>query len=94
VTVSLKIQLLPFFCGAGSCSCDLSVICVNERFTVLCSKLAYVCFALETSKNQYVMYQAAATLRDSLIREWLTLDRQDIESLRVYLMHFVIEKTE
>ena len=49
---------------------------------------------LETSSNSFVVFQAASTLREALIREWKMLTVQEIESLRIYLLHFVTEKSE
>ncbi|XP_046399517.1 exportin-4-like [Ischnura elegans] len=48
---------------------------------------------LETSTNDYVLFEAASVLKDALIREWSTLQENDLTSLRQYLLHYVMEKT-
>lgn len=45
---------------------------------------------LEHCKDDYVLFQAAATIKESIVREWTLLGGQDIETLRSFLLHYVI----
>ena len=45
---------------------------------------------LETSKNDYVLFEASGLIKDALIREWNELPAQDIHALRTYLLQYVI----
>jgi len=53
--------------------------------------IVFVVFA-ETSQNDYVLFHAVTALRGALIRDWSSLGPSQIESVRVYLMNFVIER--
>ncbi len=44
----------------------------------------------ETSKVDYVLFEAAGLLKDGLIREWSLLAPDDIKGLRAYLLSYVI----
>lgn len=54
-------------------------------------KMPYsVCrFILENSSVDYVLFQAATTIKEAVVREWSLLNAQDIESLRSFLVRFV-----
>ena len=47
-------------------------------------------FITETSKVDYVLFEAAGLLKDGLIREWATLSQDEVKGLRSYLLSFVI----
>lgn len=57
------------------------------------SKLPYsICkYILENCKCDYVLFQAATTIKESVVREWLLLSSEDIESLRSFLLHFITQ---
>ncbi|XP_061176526.1 exportin-4-like [Saccostrea echinata] len=57
------------------------------------TKLPYnLCkFILENSKCDYVLFQAATTIKESVIREWTLLEAMDIESLRSFLLRFITQ---
>ena len=45
---------------------------------------------LETSKVDYVLFEAAGLLKDGLIREWPSLSQDEVKGLRSYLLSYVI----
>ena len=45
---------------------------------------------LETSKVDYVLFEAAGLLKDGLIREWASLSNDEVKGLRSYLLSYVI----
>ncbi|RXG62157.1 Exportin-4 [Armadillidium vulgare] len=45
---------------------------------------------LETSKTEYLLFEAAILLRLGIIREWSTLTREDIIQLRRYILHYIV----
>ena len=45
---------------------------------------------LESSKVDYVLFEAAVLLKDGLIREWASLDQNEIREMRTYLLSYVI----
>lgn len=49
---------------------------------------------LEQSTNDYVLFQAASTIKEAILREWSILDKSDVESLRSFLLTFVTHKQE
>jgi len=51
-----------------------------------------VCISVETSQNDYVLFHAVTALRDAIIRDWPSLGLTQIESARIYLMNFVVER--
>ena len=53
--------------------------------------LKFLVFA-EASQNDYVLFHAMTALRDAVIRDWSSLGSSQIESVRVYMMSFVIER--
>ncbi|CAG2254595.1 unnamed protein product [Mytilus edulis] len=57
------------------------------------TKLPYnICkYILENSKCDYVLFQAATTIKESVIREWALLEATDIEALRSFLLHFITQ---
>ncbi len=45
---------------------------------------------LETSKRDYVLFEAAGLIKEGLIREWGALDKSDIAALRAYILGYVV----
>jgi len=45
----------------------------------------------ETCNNDYVLFQAASTIKEAVVREWTLLQPNDVESLRTYLLHYVTQ---
>ena len=54
------------------------------------SIMLLLCFFLETSKVDYVLFEAAGLLKDGLIREWASLSNDEVKGLRSYLLSYVI----
>ncbi|KAL8573476.1 hypothetical protein ACOMHN_047747 [Nucella lapillus] len=44
---------------------------------------------LENSSFDNVLFQAATTIKEAIVREWTLLNAQDIESLRSFLLRFI-----
>lgn len=65
-----------------------------EKLNVNQRRLKSLCFLLctEQSRNDYVLFQAASTIKEAILREWTILDKADIESLRSFLLTFVTHK--
>ncbi|XP_076041566.1 exportin-4-like isoform X2 [Oratosquilla oratoria] len=47
---------------------------------------------LETSQNDYLLFEAATLLRVGVIREWRDLNDEDTQQLRQYIVHYVINR--
>uniref|UniRef100_A0A4W3H4C1 Exportin-4 n=1 Tax=Callorhinchus milii TaxID=7868 RepID=A0A4W3H4C1_CALMI len=47
---------------------------------------------LETSKVDYVLFQAATTIMEAVVREWILLEKNSIESLRTFLLTYVLQR--
>lgn len=47
---------------------------------------------LETSSSDFVVFEAADLIKNSVIREWGVLQESDILSLRQYLLQYIIQK--
>ena len=47
----------------------------------------------EHCKNDYVLFQAAATIKESVVREWSLLQGEEIKQLYTFLLHWVIAHT-
>lgn len=45
---------------------------------------------MESCHNTYVQFEAADLLKNAIIREWSFLQESDIQSLRQYLMHYIV----
>ena len=45
---------------------------------------------LETSKVDYVLFEASGLIKDALIREWNEIPAADIQGMRAYLLQYVI----
>jgi len=45
---------------------------------------------LETSKSDYVLFEASGLIKDALIREWNDIPANDIQGMRSYLLQYVI----
>ncbi|XP_069125670.1 exportin-4-like isoform X1 [Argopecten irradians] len=48
-------------------------------------------YILENSKCDYVLFQAATTIKEGVIREWSLLSSEDVESLRSFLLRFITQ---
>ncbi|XP_026883739.2 exportin-4 [Electrophorus electricus] len=47
---------------------------------------------LETSKVDYVLFQAATAIMEAVVREWVLLEKSTIESLRTFLLTYVLQR--
>ncbi|NXC14061.1 XPO4 protein, partial [Corythaeola cristata] len=47
---------------------------------------------LETSKVDYVLFQAATAIMEAVVREWILLEKTSIESLRTFLLTYVLQR--
>ncbi|KAK7938438.1 hypothetical protein WMY93_001764 [Mugilogobius chulae] len=47
---------------------------------------------LESSKVDYVLFQAATAIMEAVVREWILLDKSSIESLRTFLLTYVLQR--
>uniref|UniRef100_A0A669BPF5 Exportin-4 n=1 Tax=Oreochromis niloticus TaxID=8128 RepID=A0A669BPF5_ORENI len=47
---------------------------------------------LETSKVDYVLFQAATAIMEAVVREWILLEKTSIESLRAFLLTYVLQR--
>ncbi|XP_012735526.1 exportin-4 [Fundulus heteroclitus] len=47
---------------------------------------------LETSKVDYVLFQAATAIMEAVVREWILLEKPSIESLRAFLLTYVLQR--
>lgn len=46
----------------------------------------------ETSKVDYVLFQAATAIMEAVVREWVLLEKGSIESLRTFLLTYVLQR--
>lgn len=46
----------------------------------------------ETSKVDYLLFQAATAIMESVVREWILLEKTSIESLRAFLLTYVLQR--
>lgn len=46
----------------------------------------------ETSKVDYVLFQAATAIMEAVVREWILLEKTSIESLRTFLLTYVLQR--
>lgn len=49
-------------------------------------------FPTETSKVDYVLFQAATAIMEAVVREWILLEKNSIESLRTFLLTYVLQR--
>uniref|UniRef100_A0A671P607 Exportin-4 n=1 Tax=Sinocyclocheilus anshuiensis TaxID=1608454 RepID=A0A671P607_9TELE len=47
---------------------------------------------LETSKVDYVLFQAATAIMEAVVREWILLEKSSIESLITFLLTYVLQR--
>ncbi|KAB1267846.1 Exportin-4 [Camelus dromedarius] len=47
---------------------------------------------LETSKVDYVLFQAATAIMEAVVREWILLEKGSVESLRTFLLTYVLQR--
>ena len=45
-------------------------------------------FLVESSQSEYVIFQAACTLKGAIVREWNMLSAFQLEELRLYLLQY------
>ncbi|KAH0625120.1 hypothetical protein JD844_033252, partial [Phrynosoma platyrhinos] len=66
-------------------------ICIKNAFSVLVN--SQFCISLtETSKVDYVLFQAATAIMEAVVREWILLEKSSIESLRTFLLTYVLQR--
>ncbi|KAL0615219.1 UPF0764 protein C16orf89, partial [Plecturocebus cupreus] len=46
----------------------------------------------KTSKVDYVLFQAATAVMEAVVREWILLEKGSIESLRTFLLTYVLQR--
>ncbi|XP_071481879.1 exportin-4-like [Diadema antillarum] len=49
-------------------------------------------FILEHSNVDYILFQAASTVKEAVIRDWALLDHSQVDSVRSFLLKFVTHK--
>lgn len=64
---------------------------VNLNTCLLILKLCLF-FPTETSKVDYVLFQAATAIMEAVVREWILLEKASIESLRTFLLTYVLQR--
>ncbi|XP_061548860.1 exportin-4 isoform X1 [Phycodurus eques] len=47
---------------------------------------------LESSKVDYVLFEAATAIMEAVVREWILLEKTNIESLRAFLLSYVLHR--
>ena len=47
---------------------------------------------VDSSSSDLVLFEAASLLKTALIREWNTISQEDVKSLRVYLLTYVVQR--
>lgn len=47
---------------------------------------------LETSSNEYILFETAGLLKIALVKEWSTINAEDIQVLKNYLLQYVAHK--
>lgn len=52
----------------------------------------FLIFSSETSKVDYVLFQAATAIMEAVVREWILLEKGSIESLRTFLLTYVLQR--
>jgi len=46
----------------------------------------------ESSRNDCVLFHAVTALCDALVRDWPLLGSSHTESVRIYLMNYIVER--
>lgn len=54
--------------------------------------VVFLSFSTETSKVDYVLFQAATAIMEAVVREWILLEKNSIESLRTFLLTYVLQR--
>uniref|UniRef100_A0A8C5ZEN8 Exportin-4 n=1 Tax=Marmota marmota marmota TaxID=9994 RepID=A0A8C5ZEN8_MARMA len=56
------------------------------------SKSPFAVCKHKTSKVDYVLFQAATAIMEAVVREWILLEKGSIESLRTFLLTYVLQR--
>ena len=67
---------------------DADYIPSRRLLSVLCR--AVVVFVAENSTVDYARFQAVATIKEAVVREWVALSTEDVVSLRCLLLNYVV----
>ena len=60
-----------------------------QSFSTACVVFYSTPLITETSKADYVLFEASGLIKEGLIREWSRLSPDDIKALRAYLLAYV-----
>ena len=60
-----------------------------QSFSTACVVFYSTPLIAETSKADYVLFEASGLIKEGLIREWSRLSPDDIKALRAYLLAYV-----
>ena len=52
----------------------------------------HMIFIVENSQSEYVIFQAACTLKGAIVREWSMLSADQLEELRLYLLQYTANR--
>lgn len=66
----------------------------NVQGKVSCCLKKVSVSSLETSKVDYVLFQAATAVMEAVVREWILLERGSVESLRTFLLTYVLQRPQ
>ena len=58
----------------------------------VCVIFIYVSTSIEHTQSDYVLFEAASTLREAVVREWSILTLEHKNSLRHYLMTYIMQR--
>ena len=69
---------------------NIDVLCTNYYAMVHAFKLFifFMLLCVEGSQSEYVIFQAACTLKGAIVREWNMLSASQLEELRLYLLQY------
>ena len=46
----------------------------------------------EESSSAFVLFQAASTMQEAVLREWVVLPGEEKEALRAYILHYLTSR--